>query len=203
MLVIFFATTLAGCSTVKMADFESKPFDKYTYSQIKDGLAIAIHPISNKEESKKYFGTDLLSANILALYVIVVNRESSTEFLLLKDRVSLRQSEHLLGSASNSDSVGSPEAGEDVIIVSAFFLFPMIFVGAQMVTDAFEVKHNFIKKELRSATLSPNESTKGFLYFSLPKENIGAGNFYFSIEITNQRTHNINTFVIPFTFKKG
>ena len=147
-----------------------------------------------------------MSTNILALYVIVENRNALSEYLLLKGRVSLRQSEDLVKGASSSDSVGSPEAGEDTVVagslaVVAPVLLPLIFVGAQMVTDSFEIKRNFMKKELRSTTLSLHEKAGGFVYFSFPEETTRSDNFYFSIEITNQRTHDIDTYVIPFTLE--
>jgi hypothetical protein len=44
-----------------------------------------------------------------------------------------------------------------------------LFAAVYMISDATHVQQNILKKEVQSKTLSPGESTSGFLYIPVPK----------------------------------
>ena len=65
-LLIAILMCSAGCSAIKLPSYEMRPPNYYANVQVKNGLAVAIHPLIDKHECKKYFGVDLMSADILA-----------------------------------------------------------------------------------------------------------------------------------------
>ena len=75
-----------GCSTKKLPEHPTQPLSSYPYSEVKDGLTVAIQPLTNPQESERYFGTDLLSSGIFAVFVSAENRGSPSTFILLKER---------------------------------------------------------------------------------------------------------------------
>lgn len=200
---LLFTIIMNGCSTMRLPDYQSQPFNQYQHSQVKDGLAVAIHPIANKEESKKYFGTDLLSKNILAVHVVAKNRSSSSSFILSKDRFSMGIGRSEKSSASGRNKIGSETGGQIMAIAGAALIsLPLLFVGAKMISDATVIKHNFAVKELQKKTLSPGETVEGFVYFQLPEKKDIPNQLTFHLEAQDLRSKVIKNFDYTYNFKK-
>ncbi len=94
VIISFFCATMlqTGCSTSTMhiPDYPHTSMKQYKHTLINENdLSIVIRPLLNSEESLKYFEADLLSKDILAVYVEIENRNVSSSYILLKDKISL------------------------------------------------------------------------------------------------------------------
>lgn len=163
--------SMAGCTTMKLPDYQPGAVEDYPHRDAKDGLAAAVHAITDESESKTYFGTDLLAADILAVYAIVENRSDGASVVIGQDDFRLGPREAIEGKASQRDGLGSQSGGEAVALVGALLLSPVLLVaGAKMMSDASVIKHNMEVDAFRAQTLSPGETGAGFVYFQLPDD---------------------------------
>ncbi|UJS18489.1 MAG: hypothetical protein L3J17_05380 [Candidatus Jettenia sp.] len=71
---ILIVLILSGCASPLKTDTVSfEPLSSYKNKQEIDSLEIAVVPVDSLEKSKEIFGTDLKSANILPIHLIVQN----------------------------------------------------------------------------------------------------------------------------------
>ena len=134
-------------------------------------VALAIEPMTDLNQIEQYFGTDLLKAGIYPVHVIVENRSSADSVLVSKEQFRVGSLESLGSSDPSRADVSTENAGQGIAIVGAALIsLPLIFIGAKMVSNAAEVKHNLVVKELQKHTLSKGMSCSGFVYFAPPKD---------------------------------
>jgi hypothetical protein len=138
-------------------------------------LVVAIHPLLDGEESKKYFGTDLLANHILPAYVIGENRHASSSFMLFRDRITLRAGQ--LAATRAPDKATAAAEGETLgwtSVAVAFAALPVGIIGSivamKQIADTSEAHRHFKAQEFQTRTLSPGQSAQGFVYFQLPKD---------------------------------
>jgi hypothetical protein len=161
-----------GCTAVKLPSYTGQPVERYPNVQIKNGLAVATHPLTDKRESKNYFGLDLVSADILAIYVSVENRSPSSNFILLPERTSVR-----FGSDKEYAPFGSPrpkagpKGGPDRYAVFATIFTvaaPLVFADEKQELDAGAINFHLFEEEFSPTTLAPAGQAWGFVYFQIP-----------------------------------
>ena len=199
-----FVLALSGCATKKLPDHPLQPVSYSPYSQVKDGLAIAIQPLTNSQESEKYFGVDLLAAGILAIFVTAENRDSPSSFLVSKEQFSLRTGQTEASSSPRRAQLSSEVPGEVVATAGALLIsFPILFVGTKLISDANVVKHNFAVKELQAKTISSGEEAHGFVYFQLPQGYAGSSQWTLHVEVQDLRMKEMKSFDFTFTGTKG
>lgn len=146
---------LAGCASTKSIELVQMPqrdADLYPWAQQRAGVVLAVDEIVDPARLRQYFGVDLLKENLLPVSVIVSNHS--------QHRVAVRPSDILL---MRGRTVVDPVPTERV---------------AAIVKDSLgrlhsETEQN-IEKHLRSlalqeATLAPNESYQGLLFFPQPQ----------------------------------
>lgn len=216
--VCFFCATMlqTGCSKMNIPDYPRKIMKQYQYALInEDGLSIAIRPLLDSEESLKYFKKDLLSKNILAVYVEVENRNVSSSYILLKDKISLANTTPVSNSAEVVDRIASVSSGRKTMEAAVAFYYlgiiivPLMLVGAGMlhsgaktISNASEKRHNFTVKELQTQTLSPGEGTKGFVYFKLADKSLLSGEVNVNFEVIDLNKRKTRNMVLPFDWEK-
>ena len=196
-----------GCSTKKLPEHPTQPLSSYPYSEVKDGLAVAIQPLTNPQESEKYFGTDLLSSGIFAVFVSAENRGSPSTFILLKERFVLRAGQTDAHDVSGRGQI-EPGAGTAAVavtsvgfVVAPVLMFPALFVATKMLSNEEVVKHNFTVKELQAKTLSAGEETHGYVYFQLPQGHAGPGQWSVHLEAQDLSTKETKSFDFAFDWK--
>lgn len=164
-----------GCATMELPDYKAGKIEDYANSQIKNDLAVAVHPILEKSESKKYFGTSLLEANILAFLVVAENRGSKQTFLISKENFRLGKREIFTDKAARDERVGSVDTAKPFAVVGTVIPIasPLIIIAAKIFSDATVIKHNMAVKELTRKTISPGGRAEGFVYFALPEASTG------------------------------
>jgi len=208
-LTLSLAILQAGCSTMHLPNYEPQGYGHYKNSQVQDGLAVAIHPLTDKEESEKYFGTDLLSGNVLAVFVMAENQSPGANFLISNRQFSLRaEKQDYKGAATYEGS--SETAGQATMLVGALLLYPvavavlpMLFAGAKMISDSTEIKRNFAVKELKTRTISPGEGTHGFVYFQLPANGAVPHRLSVHVEVQELKRKGPVVFDLPFEWKRN
>jgi hypothetical protein len=143
---------------------------QYSSCQTKDGVRVAVEPVNEKEEQKKYFGTTFGSAGFLPVLIILENASEGSSLLLRRDLVTYSiEDDHAKGYSAGSPAVGS-KAGERVMLAGGLALsLPTMIIAAKMISGASKVKQNILVKELRSQTVAPGKSGSGFLYVPIGK----------------------------------
>jgi len=198
---------LEGCATTKLPEPETRPLNSYPYSQVKDGLAVAIQPLTNGQESEKYFGTNLLSNGILAVFVAAENHGSPSSFMLSKERFMLRAGQTEAYGVSGRGQI-EPGAGTAVaavgnvgIVVVPVLALPILIVGSNMLSNEEVIKHNFTVKELQAKTISDGEETHGFVYFQLLQGHAGPGQWTIHVEAVDLKSKDVKSFDFAFDWK--
>jgi len=170
-LVWAFATASVlptGCA-LRMPAYPVHPASSYANRISHDAVDIAIHPITGASESKRYFGTNLVSRNVLAVLVVVDNHSSSS---LVLDPTHCQ----LVGlpDRAGDEQLPGKGAGQAVGVLSVAAISPLLSVVAmKMMFDSENIKYNLHVKELARQTVSPGKSAQGFLYFRLPEGQSG------------------------------
>jgi hypothetical protein len=200
-------TVVGGCAAKKLPDPPAPSVVSYPYSQITDGLAVAIQPLTNAQESTRYFGTDLLSRGILAVLVSAENRDSQANFLLSKDRFALRAGQTEGSGVSGRGQIASG-AGNAVatvggvgMVVGPLLVAPVAIFGLKMISDEEAIKHSFTTKELPTKTLAAGEETHGFVYFQLPQGHLGPGQWTLHLEAVDLKSKAVTNFDFVFDWK--
>ncbi len=193
---------LHACTTLQLPEYQAKPLARYPSSLSKDGLSVAIHPLTDGEENEKYFGTDLVSNGILLVFVIARN-EGSSSFILKKDQFSLGNIDRLTESTSDRERFGSESGGKGVLLVGALLIsLPLQFLGGKMISNATIIKQNFLVKELQTETLSPGKTTQGFVYFRLPEERVSQNQWHIHLEAVDLKTKETEPFNLSFQWDR-
>ena len=117
---LFLILSIFGCSTMELKTFHDPEMSFYKELSQIPGLQVYIEPMLNDSETKKYFGTDLIKKNILAVYISMWNTKSSKSFLILEDSIKITQ----LGKAGINNR---PEKDSEIEAYTA--------MGAEITTD--------------------------------------------------------------------
>ena len=186
--VLTIITALIGCSTA--TPYNVLSVDSYTYSQVQDGLKIAIHPIANKSDCKKYFGMDLLSSEILPVFVVAENRNPTSSFILTNDQFTL----------SNADNpiIDQSKVGDESNLVTLNNILGGSLIVLSMINDKLEDQQSIAEKEFRAKTLPPGSSTSGFVYFQMSKEKMSQGTWTVQIKVIKPKEQDTKIFNINF-----
>jgi hypothetical protein len=156
-----------GCSALALPRYESPPISRYDNVQSKDGLAIAIRPLLDHEESRRYFGKALLSDGIVAAFVLCANQSTSASFVVPKAGISLVAD--VPGIALHEGKVQSTDAADATVIAGAVLASPLVAgIGVKLLSDASVINHSVRAQEFLTKTLSPGQTAGGFVYFQLP-----------------------------------
>lgn len=173
-ILILLLILLNGCatSTLQFPDYSPQKSDQPQYSQVKDGVFIAIHPLVDKGEMEKYFKFDFLADNILAVFITVENKTPSSIYIVNKDHIILRGAGDGQDINLETTQIGNDlEKAQTVGMAGVFVLAPVFIpISARMMSDAGSIRHNFLVKEIKTTTLFPGQQTNGFAYFKLPQK---------------------------------
>ena len=199
------AFVVGGCTAKKLPPYPTPAPSSYPYFQVKDGLAIRIQPLTDAQESEKYFDTDLLARGVLAIFVSAENQSVPGTFLLLKERFTLQtaqREEHAVSDREQvkSGSLDTIQGVTSVVGVAAALTFwgvgGLPFAAVAGTIDAHEerVKHKFIVEELQTKTLSLGEETHGFVYFHRPLGYPGSGHWVLHLEAQDLGNKEVKVF---------
>jgi hypothetical protein len=154
---------------VDFADYPSKPVKSYSAAVTVDGLVVGVEPVTDSNLQQKYFHLDFAKRGYLPVFVVLENQSSADSFILKREEIGV-----FVGGGEKTSggdiASGRSKGGEKVMLASALAgSIAGALVAMHMMVKATEIRQNVIKKELRSLTLSPGESSRGFVYIPLPK----------------------------------
>ena len=192
---------LNGCSTMHLPDYPVRSFHSYPNTKVDCNIGIIVQPLTNSKEIKQYFGTNLRSSDVLPVFVLVENH-GSTSFLLSKERIVLVLEVDNLPQMSHPDSTKSESLPIIIGILSLHDSSLFTLISAKLGSDAKEINHNLVVKELRTKTVSPGTDTKGFVYFSLPKIYNALDQLRLRISLIEIPGEKLRTIDIPLTVRR-
>ena len=159
---------LIGCATTK-----PPPQYKGTHflmHQESNGVEVYIEPFVDKNEVKKYFGTNLIAKGIFPVYVKIVN-ETKDLSIFVDDTTFSLVVENNNYKPIKIDEIKDVSAGTAVATAGTCCIsIPCMLLGGKMATDASVINYNFNYNKLHPTTISPGKDVSGFVYFRLPKK---------------------------------
>ncbi len=142
----------------KFPDYDVRSVDDYPVTAEKGELKIGVQPIEDLKEQKTYFATELTPKGFIPVFVVIQNGSSADSFLFEKSNVGYA------GVSSDPTPQVRSKVGESLVLLGPGL------IAMALITNATEIEQNLVKKEIRSATLSPGTSLHGFLYIPAPKK---------------------------------
>ena len=196
--ILSVAVFVSGCATMKLPEYKAQSIEAYPNSHVKDGLMVAVDPVTEESELKKYFGINLFAKGLLPVLVVAENRSKSSSFVLSKDQVFIQKAESNREHSSERKDVTSTGGGIAMATVGAALLaLPLVVVGLKMSSNATVIENNLAEKQLYRTTVSPGHRVHGFTYFQIPKEKEFAPGHCVSVEALQLPAGNKVTFEFP------
>jgi hypothetical protein len=196
----------SGCST-SFPDYPIVSIAQSPYRIQKDFIVAAISPVTNRDESKKYFGVDMAARKILPVQVQVENRSDKTSLVLDRQKVSLEgseQGEHQREVSNSRTGEILATAGAAALITGPLVAAPVaLLIGSKMSSDAQMVQQNMMAKRLDRHTLSPGTAERGFVYFDTSRykgKHPDDGTVH--IELIELGTNKQHTIELPFEWQE-
>jgi hypothetical protein len=159
---------LAGCSTPQSMDYQPGISVGTERVGQTPEAEIALDPFVDRERTKKFFGIDAMDNGIAILHVRIVNKTANQTLLVEKKDFQLVRNGAEVSTGNLDKDKDSVTPGEVIGAIGMGSL--MGILGATMVAHATEVQMNFTNKEMGDQTLSPGQSTEGFIYFAPVKK---------------------------------
>lgn len=137
---------LTSCSMSALKQYPGASEVLFQNAESKNGISV-VAKLLLEEESKEYFGINLLDNGIYAVHLTIRNDNPENSYIVSVE------SEQV-----NDPSSGTKQVGEGVVLIS-------FLVGVKLLSDATIIKENFEAKKLRTATIDPGEKISGFSYY--------------------------------------
>ena len=172
------ATVLLSCAAANgycksYPDPPIREFSEYNLTSEGNDLRIAIYPITDKRESKKYFGKHLVKSGLLPIQIIYFNDSPDRIYTVLKEEISYSVGDEI-GLVEQPNDKFKGTAGKTLGIASAIAISPIgLLTGGALSARANSLRHNLSKKELRDQSLAPGGSTSGFIFVPIDKKRSG------------------------------
>jgi hypothetical protein len=161
MTALLLASSLCVASTIP--DYPVSHPGDYAVSTRAAGLSIGVQPVEDPKDQETYFRAELKAKGFVPVFVVIQNEASEGSFLFDKTKVTYGPADSTLSTPKTGSR------GADAFAAAAI-PFVGIFAVPKIISNAAEVQHNLLKKEVQSTTLSPGKSLHGFLYIPVPKD---------------------------------
>ncbi len=153
-----------GCGGKKFPVYSVKSIRGRENFSANREVSIFAEPM-NKKACQKYFGTNLLSKNILPVFVNIKNTSCDKTFLVQKSYFSLRD---ISKASLNSDNEQRSIAA---IGLAGAIVAPISMVlTAGLISDSMYIEQNVHEKEFKRRTIPAGEEAQGFIYFQYSKK---------------------------------
>ena len=172
------AASRVEAATTRLPDFPPPTPDKLI-SFGDDNLGISAYPMTDMVEEKTYFGLDLNKAHILAVWLSLTNRSTTTRYSIdcddirvSYDALTLNETERSGSSIDDSRDKDLENAGALGMaggVVALPVALPLMLLSADALAKNDEIKRSLMVKQLYSRTLAPQQSVEGFVYAEMAK----------------------------------
>lgn len=210
---------LVACGTTKPAVIDSELTKKEGFEQTRDGLRIYMRTLEDKDEIKKYFGTNLLKKRILPIFVLAENNNNAKYFLVEPAPPPQNEQSGINDGSAGDDTnyLSAEDAKKSVYekdtkleggLIMGGPIFWLALIPVAMAdygpTDASKsLQQALITQSLRKQTLSPGRTEQGFVYYQLPPDDLSAKNIGITLKATNIETQDVMYFSFTKEFKPG
>jgi hypothetical protein len=179
---------LQSCATSKPPELTSNSPLAYSLNETKEGLIVAVNPVTDKQGETKWFGKDILADGLLPIQIIVENRNASRSFIISKEEVLLKSASSGVTTTSQQATIGNPTPG----LVTALVLPNPIIASFAISAAAHEqvMQYNLGERELAKQTISPNGHADGFVYYQFPKSKPLDNTILITVRIISLGTNN-------------
>ncbi len=137
----------------------------------KGSVRVAAFPITQKKDARKYFGEDVISDGILAVYVDISNRgEYSVRFVSATLNLGAGETVASLTAEAMYGILKRGIWGKAIL-----WMFPTYFVGAPIsalhtLYVNTDIKEDLEKKALILGEVKSREVSRGFVWFRIPEK---------------------------------
>ena len=168
--ILLAALFTVGCGSVQFSEYPVE-HQKGKCIQSNDGnIAVYAESINDKTQCQKYFGTNLLSRQILPVFVYIQNLSGEKTYLIEEGYFSLKGTSKSSLNTENEQSVVGAAVFAGILAAPIISLPVVVIVGGKAITDVARVEQNFNEKQFKRKTLSPGREAYGFVYFHCSKE---------------------------------
>ena len=196
-VALFVGALVCACTTTRLPDYPSQPLNALDSIETEAGLRVGVRPMWAPSELTEYFGTDLVVAGVLPVYVRVENHSEDATYLVRPDNFALRARADEIRPGTDYEARRRGPGDKTTRAGIAAFSVPLIVAGNVMVSRASEVQRNLEMKELRSRTVSPGQATAGFLYFSIAQMGLPSGELNLHLEVEQTMTGRKHAVDVP------
>lgn len=195
-VLIVFCAQIIGCAPMTIPAYKAEPFDTYKNQRSWNNLHIAVMPMTDKEEQKKYFGKALNKEGILPVFIIAENRSSSQRFMLRDNLISLKQktSDGRLAKPSQKDAADDSDLeglrGASQLVGSVFLSLAL----AKNSVDTKAIQDSMFDKTLYTQSVLPGKTAEGFAFFKLPDDKMNMEGLLLHIQASDMDTKAVYTF---------
>lgn len=197
-VALFVGVLVCGCTTTRrLPEYPSQSLNSEDSIETEAGLRVGARPMSAPAELNQYFGTDLVVAGVLPVYVRVENHSEGATYVVRPDNFALHSRASEIPAGADFDARRRDSGDETTRTGIVAFSVPLIVAGNAMVSRSSEVQRNFEMKELMSRTVSPGQTTAGFLYFSIAQTGLPSGEFHLHLEVEQTMTGSKHAVDVP------
>jgi hypothetical protein len=144
-------------------DYPVSQASDYAVSTRAAGLTMGVRPVEDPKDQETYFRAEFRPKGFVPVFLVIQNGDSEGSFLFDKTKVTY-------GPANSSLSTPKTGSRGGAALAAGAIPFVGIFAAPKIISNAAEVQHNLLNKEVQSTTLSPGKSLHGFLYIPVPKD---------------------------------
>jgi len=154
------------CFALKFPNYPVRAASDYSVNAEQGSLTIGVQVLDDLDEQKTYFQTKLSPKGFLPVFVVIQNAAAAQDsYIFDKTKVSIPS------AATNATPQASSKAAMGTMLASvAAGSLVGSMIALKMAADTSEISEELLLKELRSTTLSPGVSVRGFLYIPIPKK---------------------------------
>lgn len=204
--ILLLAFTTTACSSgVVQSKFTPSP-ETYAARAEQNGLFIAAKPLTHSADLSEAFRSDITADNVLPIFVVAENRHTTASFVLDKSKISVvNMSTRTTLDRPDLKDVSSGAAGNAMlgvgpILVLLAGVIPgliVISIGWKLFADARQAQQNIWDQELTSRTLAPGQTAQGFVYVSMPSDQVRAGRYELVIDALDPDTATATRVSLP------
>jgi hypothetical protein len=171
-LVLVLTILTTSCASYTAQSVTKPAVESAPFSRTEDDFTVGVTPFVDPEQSKKAFDADLKGAGILALQVIAHNNKAKRVLAVRKSDIALRLPDNKEFTPAPASAVAARfESVAGVVGATiAFGLIGLLIASGQREKADSARRADFTTKEFQDATLAPQESAHGFLFFLIPDD---------------------------------
>jgi hypothetical protein len=156
----------------RFVEYPVRPAGEYANKVVVKGFVVAVQPLEDANEQKRYFGTNLNRRGILPVLIVVQSASASDTCLLDRTEVGLGQGQELTGKGARRTASKLGSGG---------------LLDLSLVEEVTDVRDSLVRRQLRSGTVAPGRTISGFVYVPIPTD-APRSKVHLQVPLTNQQS---------------